>query len=95
MRRIIVALLMIALIAVPFTAVRGQESPSVPAVELSPQVAVDWIELWYNRVMLEKVNPPAGARLYGYAGLTLYQAVLPGMPNNFSYANQLSDHSAS
>lgn len=90
MRRFLFLLVIATLLAVPMAAVRGQEGGSVPAVELSPQVAVDWIDLWYNRVMAERINPPAGARLYGYAGLTLYQAVLPGMPTNFSYANQLN-----
>ncbi|MCC6974385.1 MAG: vanadium-dependent haloperoxidase [Anaerolineae bacterium] len=84
--------LLIALLVFPLANVRGQadDSPLKPASELSPKVAAAWMQLVYDRVMVLKINPPAAARLYGYAGLTLYQAVLPGMPANNSYAYQLN-----
>jgi hypothetical protein len=35
-------------------------------------------------------TPPVAARAFGYAGLTLYETVVYGMPNNQSIQNQLS-----
>jgi hypothetical protein len=78
-------------VSLPWQPAGAQDGPLSPTADtFSPQVAVDWIQLWYDRVMAHGVNPPSGGRLYGYAGVTLYQAVLPGMPINNSYANQLN-----
>jgi hypothetical protein len=55
------------------------------------QVALDWMTLLYELVRDEKANAPAAARLYGYAGVALYEAVVPGMPENFSVGGQLED----
>lgn len=48
------------------------------------------MELLYDRAEKERISAPAAARLYAYAGVTLYQAVLPGIPGDFSLSGQLN-----
>jgi PAP2 superfamily len=50
---------------------------------------------WFNtfRTLTKKCpgfTPPVAARAFGYAGLTLYETVVYGLPNNQSLQNQLS-----
>ena len=63
---------------------------SVPATEQDPTVATDWMMLLYELVRDETVSAPAAARLYGYAGVALYEAVSPGIPGNWSAAGQIA-----
>ena len=37
----------------------------------------------------EALSAPAAARVYGYGGVTLYEAVVNGMPENFSLSGQV------
>jgi membrane-associated phospholipid phosphatase len=63
----------------------GQEGGySVPTAEHSAQIAHDWMFLLYQLVRDESINAPAASRFYAYAGVALYEAVVPGMPDNFS-----------
>jgi hypothetical protein len=68
----------------------AQNPASVPATEQSPGLAVQWMELLYRRIEAEKFSAPAAARLYAYAGVTLYEAVHPGIPDSFSMSRQLN-----
>ncbi len=50
---------------------------------------------WFNtfRLLTKKCpgfTPPVAARAFGYAGLTLYETMVYGMPNNQSLQNELS-----
>ncbi len=56
-----------------------------------PEMALEWMQTLYARVQADAVDAPAASRLYGYAGVTLYEAVVPGMPANRSLAGQLND----
>lgn len=58
--------------------------------EYNPDFAVEWMQLLYDRIQAEGVNAPAAARIYGYAGVALYEAVVPGMPENRSLGLQLN-----
>jgi len=49
-----------------------------------------WMELTYDMVRDSGYSPPAAARVFGYAGVTVYEAVLGGMPRNLSLAGQLN-----
>jgi hypothetical protein len=71
--------------------VLAKETLSVSATELDSQPAIDWMELLYNRVEAEAINAPSASRLYAYGGITLYQAVFPGIPGTVSLAGQLQD----
>jgi hypothetical protein len=55
------------------------------------RIAQDWMQLLYDRIEAEGISAPAASRLYAYAGVTLYEAVLNGMPDNNSFAGQI-DH---
>lgn len=55
------------------------------------RIAQDWMQLLYDRIEVEGVSAPGASRLYAYAGVTLYEAVLGGMPDNNSFAGQI-DH---
>src|SRR3954453_5434893 len=86
--------LMVLIVAVFSTGIyrpSAQTTGSVLAENLDAKVAQDWMRLLYDRVQAETVNAPAASRIYAYAGVTLYQAVLPGIPGNNSLSGQLND----
>jgi len=74
--------------------------PLIPPVSISaPQpsaysaaVATEWFDL---ALLLTQqtpgFSPPVAARALGYLGLTLYESVVPGMPQNISLAGQLNE----
>jgi hypothetical protein len=64
---------------------------SVPVSELDPAFAVEWMQLLYDRIQVEAVSAPGASRLYAYAGVTLYESILPGMLDNVSLAGQVND----
>lgn len=88
-----IGLLVITLVFRPATqtleAFQTETSPLASELDATPMV--DWVKVLYERIMAEKINPPAAARLYAYAGITLYEAVLPGIPGNLSLSGQATD----
>ncbi len=77
-----------------FAACRKDEGQfiSQPTEFYEAQVANDWAD------MLREITkhtpgftPPVASRAFGYAGLTLYEAVMPGMPKYQSLNGQLTD----
>lgn len=69
----------------------AQAGTSVPTAEHDPQMATDWMRFVYELVRDETVNAPAASRVYAYTAIALYEAVVPGMPNNYSVSGQLED----
>jgi membrane-associated phospholipid phosphatase len=67
----------------------GGDGDSSSVVDTSPQVAVDWMNLLYERVQTEKSSAPGASRIYAYAGITLYESLLGGMPDNVTLAGQI------
>lgn len=65
--------------------ITGQAAP-----DYSAEVARHWMELSYQLVRTERSSPPVAARLWGYAGVTLYEAVHPGTPGSRSLEGQLN-----
>lgn len=53
------------------------------------QIAVRWMERITEAVRDEQLSPPVASRIYAYAGIALYEAVLPSMPENRSLSGQL------
>jgi len=53
-------------------------------------VAVKWMNLIRTLVKSEGKNPPQASRIYAYTGVTLYESLLPAMPNNKSFSKQLN-----
>ncbi|MFN8529250.1 MAG: vanadium-dependent haloperoxidase [Anaerolineae bacterium] len=57
---------------------------------MDPAIAVDWVQTVYNAMMAEAINAPNAARIYGYAGVTIYESLYPGMLQNRSLVGQLN-----
>jgi len=49
-----------------------------------------WFSLTYNRVKAEGITPPPASRIYGYFGVTMYEAVVGGSSKHESVASQLN-----
>jgi hypothetical protein len=64
---------------------------SLPAAQLDATPAVEWVRLLYARIQAESISAPAGARLYAYAGITVYESVVSGIPGDKSLSGQLTD----
>jgi membrane-associated phospholipid phosphatase/DNA-binding beta-propeller fold protein YncE len=68
---------------------------SLPGIEsltesFGPETALAWMQTLYDRVQADAVDAPEASRLYGYAGVALYEAVVLGIPANRSLAGQLN-----
>lgn len=81
-----------SLIAAGLMPVQAQGSvyDSIPPTQLPSELAIDWINAVYERVRDERLNPPEASRIYGYMGVTLYEAVIPGWAENRSLSGQLN-----
>ncbi len=53
--------------------------------------ATDWLNLIVERVKAEGYSPLVASRIYASSGLTLYESVLPGMPDHRTLAGQLHE----
>ncbi len=51
---------------------------------------LDWMELLYYHIANEKISPPQASRIYAYASIIMYEAVLPGMPEYQTLSGQLN-----
>jgi membrane-associated phospholipid phosphatase len=63
------------------------KSPS--AADLDATFATNWIQLYYDHVKADTVDAPGASRVYAYAGVTLYEAVVPGIPGDVSLSTQI------
>ena len=64
---------------------------SKPTEYYGSQVANDWVDMF--RTLTKKTagyTPPVASRAFGYAGVTLYETVVPGMPLYQSLTTQLT-----
>lgn len=68
--------LALALVATPAAA---QQSAPFARLDTEVDYVQGWMQLLYDRVEAENRNVPQAARIYGYAGVTLYLAIMPGM----------------
>ena len=83
------ALVLVGLSAAPHVVAAQDEQPLTD--NFDARIAQDWMQVLYDRIWEQGVNAPAGSRLYAYAGVTLYEAVLGGMPGNNNLSGQLND----
>jgi hypothetical protein len=60
------------------------------ADELPSDVASTWFEQIYDVVKAEGTPPPQASRVYGIAGVALYESVVNGSKNRRSLAGQLN-----
>jgi len=69
----------------------GSQQP-LPASRFGSEVATAWFDLSLDLVRgTMGFSPPVASRAFGYAGVTLYEALVPGMPGYRSLAGQLND----
>ncbi|MGH7149445.1 MAG: vanadium-dependent haloperoxidase, partial [Planctomycetota bacterium] len=57
----------------------------------SADVAADWFDFLYDVTKVEGNSPVVAARNFGIAGVALYEAVVPGIPDHVSLVGQLND----
>ncbi len=83
---------------ISFNACKPDETTTTPSSVLgkkSNEFDANVVNAWYGH-SLELVKttkgytPPVVARNFGYLGVALYEAILPGSPNNVSMARQLN-----
>jgi PAP2 superfamily len=85
-------LLALSLLSIPGMGLiwaQGTKPASPGAAELDAGFAVEWMRLMYDRVKADTVNAPTAARVYAYAGVTLYEAVAPGILGDVSLSTQI------
>lgn len=61
------------------------------ATQYTSDIATEWMEIFRTVAKTENLNPPRAARLYSYAGITLYESIVSGMNGYNSLQNQLTD----
>lgn len=85
--------LLLLLNVVPLAAQKTTQGPlsaSPLADRLPPTIAVEWMQLLYDRIREDGISAPGASRLYAYTAVALYESILPGMPNNFTLNGQLN-----
>ncbi len=86
---LIVSVLLLA--GLPPAGARAQEA-TPPATEENATVLTAWFDLILELIrQTPGFSPPVASRALGYAGVTAYEAVAPGMPGARSLAGQLNE----
>jgi hypothetical protein len=76
--------------ALPSRLLAASAWPSASAY--TAEVPLRWFELALELVRTTPgFSPPVASRAFGYAGVALYEALVPGMPGRRSLAGQLND----
>ena len=77
------------------TPITATTAAAKPASAYSANVPAEWFALALQITQQTPgFSPPVAARALGYMGLTLYESVVPGMPQNISLAGQLNELSS-
>jgi hypothetical protein len=76
--------------------IAGQQAHTPPfmpkeAGQFNAAVPVAWFNLAYDLARSQGLTPPVAARTFGYLGVALYEAIVPGMSGYQSLAGQLND----
>ncbi len=66
------------------------DQPNGDATKFSSTIAVEWMDIFRNTVKSQRLNPPQASRIYAYAGIGLYEAVVDGIADNKSLQGQLN-----
>lgn len=70
--------------------VSTSSNASPPSSNFDAIYAVKWMDLLYNAVSYQNINPPQASRIYCYAAITLYESVRCGNLLNYSLSGQLN-----
>jgi hypothetical protein len=83
--------LALAMTGLPRVAVASPSPPVAPPAAFSAEIAARWFETVLDLVRTTPgFSPPVAARAFGYLGVTLYEALVPGMTGYRSLAGQVS-----
>jgi len=94
-KRVVVRIANLLLIIALLDAYAPLQSANAAPHQDDALVATAWFDLYlYLIQQTEGFTPPVAARALGYAGVTLYEAVVPGMPSYQSLVGQLNDLTA-
>ncbi len=87
----IICLVFAQLSTLTFSSVRAQNRQPAATTTHDATVAIAWFQLAGQLVKeTPGYSPPVASRAFGYLGVTLYEAVVPGMPEYQSLAGQLN-----
>jgi hypothetical protein len=64
---------------------------SASTTSFDSSVATQWMSLLYDIIKNTPLTPPVASRAIGYAGVTLYESVVPGIADHQSLKGQLND----
>src|SRR5258708_4973109 len=79
----------LALSSAGFAFAQGTKPASPLASTLDSGFAVEWMQLIYDYVKKETVDAPGASRVYAYTGITVYESVVSGIPNDVSLSTQI------
>ena len=73
----------------------SNSTPSTVLGKKSSEFDTKIVNIWYNHTLdlvktTKGYTPPVVARNFGYLGVALYEAILPGSPSNISMSGQLN-----
>lgn len=72
--------------------IAGTTVKSESAIDYPAEVAIAWLDLQLELVQQTPgFSPPVASRAFGYTGVTLYESIVPGMPDYQSLAGQLNE----
>jgi len=84
-------LLLLSVLMMGLVAACGREREAPTAAQYDARVPIEWFKLYLLLFRDTRgMTPPITSRIAGYAGVTLYEAVVPGMPTHQSLAGQLN-----
>ncbi len=67
-------------------------TPMATADQYGPDVALEWFQLAFDIMPTTPgFSPGAAVRAFGYLGVTLYEAIVPGMPGRESLVGRLNE----
>ena len=53
-------------------------------------VVTEWVEHLYGVIRVERISPPAAARIFGYSNIALYESMVHGLPELQSMEGQVN-----
>ncbi|MGH7266009.1 MAG: hypothetical protein ACREMB_14365 [Candidatus Rokuibacteriota bacterium] len=84
------ALVVLLLVAVP-AARADLDHAKRPPTAHPADVAAAWFDMLYQVVKAERTGPPPASRVYGLAGVALYESLVSGSPGHRSLVGQLNE----
>jgi hypothetical protein len=72
-------------------AARAQSTGAADASMLDADFAVEWMQQYYDVVQQQAISAPEASRIYAYGGVTLWEAVQPGLPGTVSLSTQIKN----